>query len=391
MKRLVVIDDEQLVLDAIQRQFRSTRKDWDSHYFQRGEDALAFMAEHPTDVVMTDLNMAPMDGEAVLKAVQERSPGTVRLMLTGAAGVKSTLPAALLAHQSFSKPCNPLELRKAIERAFRTRLTLGTDQMRELAGSLGSLPSVPEIYTRLTRVMNDPDAGLNEVAAIIEEDAAISTKLIQLVNSSMFAVAQRVDSVRDAASYLGMNLVKMLVLSAEVHQRFSAAASQPGFSLEREQAHGSLVANIARELTDDRELADRFFLAGLLHDVGRVVLASVGVGDEATSGDEAAPHASVGAYLLTLWGIPLSVVDAVGHHHDPGAAEPDSFGVVTAVHVADVLAHELQPERDGVTKAMDEDHLQRIGVLGRLEEWRAIARRFDVANEANGAEGAEAA
>ena len=385
MKRLVVIDDEPLVLDAIRRQFRSKQKDWDAHFFLKGEDALAFMVEHPTDVVMTDLNMAPVDGEAVLRAVQERSPGTVRLMLSGAAGVKSALPAALLAHQSFSKPCDPLELRLAIERACRARSASGTPQMQALVGSLESLPSVPETYTRLTRVMNDPDAGLNEVAEIIEGDAAISTKLIQLVNSSMFAVAQRVDSVRDAASYLGMNLVRMLVLSAEVHERFSPAALQPGFSLEREQAHGSLVANIAREMTDDRELSDRFFLAGLLHDVGRVVLASVGVSDDELGVEGPVLHASVGAHLLTLWGIPLSVVDAVGHHHDPAAAEPGEFGVVTAIHVADVLAHELSPEGRGGAKVMDEDHLRRLGVIGRVEEWRAAARQLV------GSEGAEAA
>ena len=188
MKRLVVIDDEPLVLDAIRRQFRSKQKDWDAHFFLKGEDALAFMVEHPTDVVMTDLNMAPVDGEAVLRAVQERSPGTVRLMLSGAAGVKSALPAALLAHQSFSKPCDPLELRLAIERAFRARSASGTPQMQALVGSLESLPSVPETYTRLTRVMNDPDAGLNEVAEIIEGDAAISTKLIQDISSQLLEI-----------------------------------------------------------------------------------------------------------------------------------------------------------------------------------------------------------
>ncbi|MDG1050387.1 MAG: HDOD domain-containing protein [Planctomycetota bacterium] len=381
----MVIDDEPLVLDAIRRQFRSKQKDWDAHFFLKGEDALAFMVEHPTDVVLTDLNMAPLDGEAVLRAVQERSPGTVRLMLSGAAGLKTALPAALLAHQSFSKPCDPLELRLAIERAFRARSASGTHRMQALVGSLESLPSVPETYTRLTRVMNDPDAGLNEVAEIIEEDAAISTKLIQLVNSSMFAVAQRVDSVRDAASYLGMNLVRMLVLSAEVHERFSPAAMQPGFSLEREQAHGSLVANIAREMTDDRELSDRFFLAGLLHDVGRVVLASVGVSDDELGVEGPVLHASVGAHLLTLWGIPLSVVDAVGHHHDPAAAEPGEFGVVTAIHVADVLAHELSTEGRGGAKEMDEDHLRRLGVIGRVEEWREAARQLV------GSGGAEAA
>lgn len=376
MKRLVVVDDEQMVLDAIRRQFYSRRRDWESHYFLTGADALAFMEQHPTDVVMTDLNMAPMDGAELLRAVQERFPGTIRLLLTGAAGVKSTLPAALLAHQSFSKPCDPLDLRKAIERAFRTRLSSKTDRMRDLVGSMGALPSVPEVYSSLTRVMNDPDAGLKEVAAIIERDAAISMKLIQLANSSMFAVAQRVESVRDATSFLGMNLVRMLVLSAEVHQRFSAAAAQPGFSLQREQAHGSLVANIARGMSDEREVADRYFLAGLLHDVGRIVLAAAGEQEEEVSGSEVPFHASVGAYLLTLWGIPLPVVEAVGRHHDPAEAEPAEFGIVTAVHVADALAHEVNLNQDAPMRPMDEEHLRRLGVLGRLPEWRALAEQL---------------
>lgn len=376
MKRLVVVDDEQMVLDAIRRQFYSQRKEWDSHFFLTGAEALSFMEDHPTDVVMTDLNMAPMDGAELLRVVQDRFPGTVRLLLTGAAGVKSTLPAALLAHQSFSKPCDPMELREAIERAFRTRLSSTTDRMRDLVGSMGALPSVPEVYSALTRVMNDPDAGLNEVAAIIERDAAISMKLIQLANSSMFAVAQRVESVRDATSYLGMNLVRMLVLSAEVHQGFSAAAAQPGFSLHREQAHGSLVANIARGMSDEREVADRYFLAGLLHDVGRLVLASAGSVEQGAVEGEVPLHASVGAYLLTLWGIPLPVVEAVGRHHDPAAAEPRKFGIVTAVHVADALAHEVTLEGHAPATPMDEDHLRRLGVLGRVPEWRSLAEQL---------------
>jgi HD-like signal output (HDOD) protein len=385
LKRLVVVDDEQMVLDAIRRQFYSRRKEWESHYFLTGAEALSFMEDHPTDVVMTDLNMAPMDGAELLKVVQDRFPGTVRLLLTGAAGVKMTLPAALLAHQSFSKPCDPMELRDAIERAFRTCLASTTDRMRDLVGSMGALPSVPEVYSALTRVMNDPDAGLSEVAAIIERDAAISMKLIQLANSSMFAVAQRVESVRDAASYLGMNLVRMLVLSAEVHQRFSDAAALPGFSLHREQAHGSLVANIARGMSEERETADRFFLAGLLHDVGRIVLASAGIHGDETSDGDVPIHASVGAYLLTLWGIPLPVVEAVGRHHDPAEAEPRTFGIVTAVHVADALAHEVNPAADAPAKPVDEGHLLRLGVLDRLPEWRALAEQLGRPDGANAA------
>ena len=385
MSRLVVVDDEPLVLDAIRRQLRPGQQGWDARFFRDPAEALAFMDEHPTDVVLTDLNMASMSGEAFLQGIQKRSPGTVRLLLTGDSRMRTSLPAVLLAHQSFSKPCDPLELRHAIERALRTRHLFGADRLGGLAGAPETLPSVPQVYAELTRTMNDPDAGLADVAEVIERDAAISAKLVQLVNSSMFAVAQRVDSVRDAVSYLGMNLVRMLVLSAEVHQRFDADSMPPGFSLHREQAHASLVANIARGMTEDRELADRFFLAGLLHDVGRLVLAAAGSEGAARSSAEGPSHSAVGAFLLTLWGIPLSVVDAVAHHHEPASAEPDRFGAVTAIHVADVLAHEVQADGGDASRALDEDHLRVLGVHGRLDDWRRLAADLVGGGEAEAA------
>ena len=373
MNRLVVIDDEQFVLDAIRRQLRAGQQGWDAHYFRSPQEALEFMGTNPTDVVLTDLNMGPMDGESFLQSVKERSPETVRLLLTGDGQVKTSLPAVLLAHQSFSKPCDPLELRRALERSFRARTLFKSDRLIGQAGALGSLPTVPEVYQELTRTANDPEAGLMDVAEIIERDAGISVKLLQLVNSSMFAVAQPITSVRDAVSYLGMNLVRMLVLSAEVYQRFDPSALPAGFSLEREQVHASSVASIARGLAGERELGERFFLAGLLHDVGRTALASTGVLESDLGAGTGSVHAAMGGYLLTLWGLPLEVVDAVAYHHEPSMAEPGHFGVVSAIHVADALAHELQGEEDDVRTRLDEGHLHTVGVHARLPEWRAMA------------------
>ena len=168
MSRLVVVDDEPLVLDAIRRQLRPGQQGWDARFFRDPAEALAFMDEHPTDVVLTDLNMASMSGEAFLQGIQARSPGTVRLLLTGDSRMRTSLPAVLLAHQSFSKPCDPLELRHAIERALRTRRLFGADRLGGLAGAPETLPSVPQVYAELTRTMNDPDAGLADVAEVID-------------------------------------------------------------------------------------------------------------------------------------------------------------------------------------------------------------------------------
>jgi HD-like signal output (HDOD) protein len=90
-------------------------------------------------------------------------------------------------------------------------------------------------------------------------------------------------------------------------------------------------------------------------------------------------HAEVGAHVLGLWGLPHTIVEAVAYHHDPAAAHDPRLDAVTAVHVANVLADELEApedaERTRPPLALDLDHLERVGVADRLAGWRQIASR----------------
>jgi HD-like signal output (HDOD) protein len=242
------------------------------------------------------------------------------------------------------------------------------------------------------QALADPDAGLLELAKIVEQDVAISAKLLQAVNSAFFGLPRRVASVQRAVSCLGVNLLKNLVLSLEVARAF-AGAFPPDFSLEAQQAHALLAANIARDLVPEKQHADDAFTAALLHDVGILVMAtrmtehfgrvlatvreSGRPMHQVEAELSAVTHAQIGAYLLGLWGLPYGVVEAVAHHHTPAAVDHGQFDVVDVVHVASHLAHgqvdSSTPHPESTNETLDVAHLERLGVADRLPAWRAKA------------------
>jgi putative nucleotidyltransferase with HDIG domain len=156
--------------------------------------------------------------------------------------------------------------------------------------------------------------------------------------------------------------------------------------MEAEQTHAIGVAELARQIAADRALDEAVVTAGLLHDIGRLILAGQRIGevleDRRRAEAEGCPlvsveferygvtHAELGAYLLGLWGLPGQVVEAVAHHHRPDRLEGHDLRILGAVHVADALVHEMT-DRTGGT--LDLAFVERLGWTDRLEEWRGLA------------------
>jgi HD-like signal output (HDOD) protein len=244
--------------------------------------------------------------------------------------------------------------------------------------------------------MRSTNTALPAITAIVERNTGLCAKILQLVNSSFFGRPRRITRIEMAVGLLGMNVLRSLVLSHEIANSFSGAGAAGIISLEDEQAHALLTAALARRFAPTPAEADTAFIAGVLHDVGKLVLASKlpnALRDllaEARSDGRplhdiefernGASHAEVGACLLGLWGLPAEVVAAVAHHHRPDAS-PGAHTIRAAeIHVADVLAHELMAGNAGtsdavasVIPALNEPWLASIGVLDSLPRWRALA------------------
>ena len=392
MKNLLFVDDEPNVLQGLQRQLRGMRDEWNMNFAGGGRQALDFMAANPVDVVITDMMMPGMDGSQLLNVVTQKHPNTVRIVLSGHAEREAVLSLVGQAHQYLSKPCNAGELRCAISRAISVRDLLGNEQLKQLTTRLRTLPSLPALHDELTRELKDDGASLERIGDIISHDIGMTTKILQLVNSPFFGLPQPVNRPAEAVMFLGLNTLRSLVLTLQISSQFDQGAC-PGFSLETLAHHCWMTGASARRLAvkeqKDAKTQDECCLAGLLHDVGQLVLATGMAAEyqavlqaakrgsrplsEAEQERFGASHADVGAYLLGLWGLPNSIIEAVAFHHRPANAVAQEFSPVLAVHVADVLMH----ERPGACAelpppAMDLALLERFGLQDRLSAWREI-------------------
>lgn len=386
MKRILFVDDEQNVLDGIQNLLRRQRRVWEMHFSLGGDAALEELERTPYDVIVTDMLMPGLDGATLLHLVRERHPTVIRIVLSGHAEPEHVARALGVSHQYLGKPCDGEVLKRSIERACELREFVTNPVAREIVGRLAALPSSPGVYWELTRRVFDPNAGPNDIADVVSRDPAMSAKVLQIVNSAYFGLAQPMTSVHQAVAYLGIELVRGLALSAHIFTLFEHAGCVPAFDIGQLQMHSLVTAMLAQHLVLDPGRTDEAFVGGLLHDVGKLVLA-LGLPDKFTTAVELAKatgtslnavehdifgvsHSAVGAYLLGVWGLPPSVVECAAHHHAPDESSPGNASLAGAVCVADQIAKYF--ETHDTSNAVDAELFAQHGVTASAVH-RALA------------------
>jgi HD-like signal output (HDOD) protein len=393
MRRVLFVDDELRILDGLRRMLRAQRFEWDIAFATGGEAALSLLEASPFDVIISDMRMPGMDGAKLLGQVRERYPQVVRIVLSGHTELATALRAVPVAHQFLSKPCDAGTLRVAVERACHLKALLNDEAIRRQVGALRDLPSLPRVYDALTQALSDSDPSLQKLARIVEQDVGISAKILQLVNSAFFGIAHSVTNIEHAVIYLGINTLRSLVLSLEIFRVFAPRNPLPGFSHESLQTHARLTAHIATRLPVPRHLADIAMVAGMLHDVGKLILAwklperfrqllAQAAAEhcplyQVEEREYGFSHAEIGAYLLGLWGLPYVLVEAVALHHAPARVPHQGFDAVSAIQAANLLAHEIEsplPESSGENEpGSNQVALEALGAGEDLAVWRALA------------------
>jgi HD-like signal output (HDOD) protein len=357
-----------------------------------GEAALRACEEGRFDIVISDMRMPGMDGATLLGHIRDRYPSTARLILSGYAEVKLTTRAVAVAYRVLSKPCNATELQATIERVCTLQDILCTPEIRRIIGSIGELPSLSKTYEALAQAVHDPAASMTNVAHIIEKDIAMSAKVLQLVNSGFFGLAQKITSLQNAVAFLGMDTIQNLALASDTFRVFVPDPRIPKNFCEAMQQSARRVALIARTLPLDKTEREITVMAAVLHDVGKLVLASKmpdefcavtslmkerGCGQvEAEEQILGISHAEIGAYLLGLWGLNSQVVEAIAHHHHPTRISHSGLDSSAALYVANLLAHELDDHPNDLQgKELSQSDLDRLETLGVLQQFPAFRER----------------
>jgi putative nucleotidyltransferase with HDIG domain len=385
--RIVFVDDELNILQAMRRSFHNMREEWSMEFVSSGAAALESLAKAPADVIVSDMRMPGMDGWQLLAEVKKLYPQTVRLVLSGHADPSSVMRAVGTAQLYLAKPCESGALKAALVQTQMLRQLLSNDQLALLAGGVGMLPSAPAAFQEILACLQNPAASLTDAAQIIGRDVAMTANIMKLVNSAFFGSRRPITTTDRAVAYLGMDTLGALVLGHSVFQS-GVATGIAGFSLEKLWQHSLQTGAAARAIAFSENLpaakADEAFLAGVLHDVGKVVFATraAALSSDASAVDIVAQmeahHAEVGAYLLGLWGFPNLIVEAVALHHSPRQASEKGLGLPGIVHIADRLVHLKGENRSGSSDTgIQAGFLEDLAIDHCLPKWSAAVESGD--------------
>jgi putative nucleotidyltransferase with HDIG domain len=399
--RILFVDDEPNVLQGLQRMLRPMRAEWQMGFASSGPEALEALAKEPFDVIVSDMRMPGMDGADLLSAVMQKYPKMIRFILSGHSDREMILKSVGPTHQFLTKPCSAENLKAALLKATALLELLVNETLLNTVSQMKSLPSLPTLYSQIMKELQQPGASIKQVGEIIAQDVGMTAKILQLVNSAFFGLPRHISSPSQAVGLLGLDTVRALVLSIQVFSEFEKTNIE-SFLIEALWQHSVNVSqcanHIARAVKVEKKSIDDGLMAGLLHDVGKLVL-SVNFPDkypdalglarseglqlwQAEREIFGASHAEVGAYLMGLWGLPDAIVEALAYHHRPSECPCSSFSSLTTVHVANYFDHADGMREKGIPESQpDMEYLRKIGMADQFPVWREICRAMQIKGE----------
>ncbi len=391
-KRILFVGEDPELWEALRGEASSGETEWDYAFAKSGLQALNSLTQSPCDAVVADMQMEGMSGAQLLDEIMRRNPATLRFIRASLADQQAAMKCVGTAHQYLVKPSDAPTIRSALSRAFSLESWLPSDKVRTLISQMRKLPSPPNLYFQIVAELQAPDASLDRVGGLISQDLVLSAKMLQIVNSAVFGLQMQVVKPADAVLYLGLETTKSLVLLAHTFSYFDKVRS-PEFSVDRLWRHsvatGKLAEQIAKSEGVEVEVCGQSFTAGMLHDIGKLLVAANMPAefkqvlarakeqkitlDEAETSLLGAAHGELGACLLGIWGLPTVIVEAVALHHRPAQFLSKSFCPLTAVHVANAIEHELEKEKSAILSGpLDVPYLTELGLAERVEVWRDL-------------------
>jgi putative nucleotidyltransferase with HDIG domain len=373
----------------------STRENWRMTFAHAGDEALVALDEQEYDAVVSNLSLRGMSGADLLHEVRERRPGIWRFLRAQAKNAQDFPGWAGAADQLIEAPLGAEAIQDRLAKAFKNGFWKPGAVAQNLLASCPNLPSPPKIYHRLLELVASPNVSLEKIGAVIEEDPAMSAKILRLVNSSIFALRLDVTRASEAVMYLGIETTKAIILVAHSMSAFNAV-ERINFPIEALLKHSFMTARFARWISRVEcprgQTPDQAFTSGLLHDIGKLLLAG-NQGDAYARAIEyarkervplrqaekeffGADHAELGGCLLASWGLPQPIVEAVALHHSPvWLGESNSFNATTAIHAANVFAQEEDAPAPGLlASSIDQNYLQSGGFFDSIDGWRNTCR-----------------
>jgi len=393
-KRILFVGEDLELWNELQPMALAHDCPWDMAFARSGLQALASLAQSSCDAVIADMQLPGMTGAQFLDEVMQRTPHTLRFIRASLGDQNAAMKCVGMTHQYLVKPSDAQTVRSALERSFALEAWLPGESAQKVLAQLKKLPSPPTLYFKIVAGLQSNDSSAESIGDLISQDMALSAKLLQVVNSAVFGLHLQVSKPSEAMVYLGMETTKALVLLAHTFSYFDKLRSAD-FSMDKLWRHslaaGKLAERISAAEHGEPDLVGQAFTAGMLHDIGKLLLAA-NLPDEfkqalTKARQDQTPlweaeqsvlgltHAELGACLLGIWGLPVPIIEAVALHHLPARFLSKTFCPLTAVHAANALEHEINADNQGLPPAQPDLHyLGELGLAGRWEHWQALCK-----------------
>lgn len=384
MTKILIVDDDAEIAGLSRTLIQKARPDWKVFSVTNPLLVAQEVARHNFDAVISDLEMPTLPGNLLLTQIALAEPLIIRFMLSSRTDSQQAVEALGIAHRVFAKPCDYGEILQALDQALALRKRLRGSRLRSLIQSIPALPSAPKSYFALQQLLANEQSHSKKIVALLKDQMALTAFVLKAANSSYYGARQRIESLERAVQLLGTNTIRSLVLGAELFAQIDARKAK-AFGVDRLFEHSARVASVAASLAErrpeTRHLKDLAFTAGLLHDIGKLVcihcipdkyklVVDKAAGDyQALYHEEIAvlgvSHQEIGAYLLSLWGIPEPIVEAVAYHHQPLLSPQREVSVLTFVVAANMLDHGL-PDAEAADEPSEVgEYLDSLGMGSR--------------------------
>ena len=364
--RILLIDIDEQRAAELEAAIGAREPGWRFSYAESSATALAGLASDESDVVVA-INSAEIRAVAILRMAMKIVPTALRIAVAENPLTTQALINAGVAHRAEQAPLTAEQIIAAITQAARLESLLANEGLRKRIASIDRLPPAPGLAMSLMSDNADGAASMPAVAERLRGDPVFSAKLLQLSNSSYYARGAPVLQIERALMRLGMDAVINLVMILEMPGGMSADA----------QKRAACASHLAKKIMGDMQKTSLSSIAGTaatLADIGQALPlrrrddhVAINTRRASDAVYEVPVESAAGAYLLSRWGLPLQIVEAVAYRHKPMLATEETFGVVAGVHIACALA---------TGEAIDAALTQRFDIGEHLDTWQKEAERL---------------
>ncbi len=339
-------------------------------FFTKSKDeVIKIISEKNIAIIVTDSRISKINKSELLNIIKENFPKTFRICLLSDTQKIKEIHLLKNVHRTVKLPLDYSSLLKTLNELNKLIKHNIDALLIEKINGLGTIPILPDIYLRLEKEICMSTFSMYRLAEIIQADPLMVARILHIAHSSFFNIPTGVTNLLQALNFLGVNIVKTLVLYVKIFALKNVCPETQSV-LRNIRTHSINVAKLSRTMmekeTSDKNMIELAYISGLLHDVGKIALLQLNDKNKqlaysqnikTTNSVETeeklfdVTHITVGTYILRLWNFQEEIVDAVASHHDSGVLENRVLTSKEIVFIANAFSHKFEDISEGISNS----------------------------------------